>query len=162
MDLPINTEVNYRLYLHNIFRYWLPVALLLSLMFYLSSDRFSVSHTQSVVDKFLNWLLPVMQENTRSLINHGLRKLAHFLEYALLAALLFRAFRADSGIPWRASWAIYSGMVVIAWAVLDETRQTFSHIRHGSMSDALLDVAGGLLMLLLITLHHYRTCEIES
>ncbi len=125
------------------------------LMFYLSGNQFSVEHTQGITQEILSWLIPAMREDTLRLVNYALRKLAHFVEYAVLAGLLFRAFRADSVLRWRSSWAIASGMIVIAWAVMDETHQTFNAFRHGSIQDALLDSAGGLLMLLAIALHHY-------
>jgi len=101
---------------------------MMGLMFYLSSDRFSVEHTQGMVERFL--------------------------EYGLLGGLLFRAFRGESILPWRMAWVVYSGLVVIAWAAMDELRQTFSPVRHGSLGDALLDVSGGLSMLLLISLYY--------
>lgn len=155
MVVLINMDVKYQHWTHKTFRYWLPLALMLGLMFYLSSDRFSVDHTQGVVADILNWLFSAIPENTLSLINHVLRRLAHFLEYALLAMLLFRAFRADNAVRWCASWTMYSGIAVIAWAVLDELHQAFSLVRNGSLQDVLLNVAGGLLMLLLITLRHH-------
>lgn len=137
--------------------YWLPVVLMLGLMFYLSGDRFSVEHTQGMVERILARLLPAASADTLAYINHLLRKLAHFLEYGLLGGLLFRAFRGDSASLWRMAWVVYSGLVVIAWAALDELRQIFSPVRHGSLGDALLDVSGGLSMLLLISLYYrYR------
>lgn len=158
---PININVKYHYHIRKISRYWLPVVMMLSVMFYFSSDKFSVEHTQSAVEKVLGWLMPVARESTLSLINHMLRKLAHFVEYMLLAGLLFRAFRADSALRWRAAWAVYSGLIIIAWAVADELHQAFSQVRHASMQDALLDVTGGLLMLVLIALYQRQLLKVE-
>lgn len=139
--------------------YWLPVVLMLSLMFYLSSDRFSVEHTQGMVERILAGFLPAASADTLAYINHLLRKLAHFFGYGLLGGLLFRAFRGGNTVPWRMAWVVYSSLVVIAWAALDELRQTFSPVRHGSFSDVLLDTAGGLFMLLLISLYYRKQRE---
>ncbi len=63
-----------------------------------------------------------------------LRKLAHFAEYAVLAALLYRAV----GQAWAA--------VAIAglYAATDELHQTLVTGRHGSPRDWLIDVAGAV------------------
>ncbi len=132
---------------------------MMGFMFYLSSDRFSVEHTHGVVEETLARLLPATPEDTLSYINHLLRKLAHFLEYGLLGGLLFRAFRGASAVPWRRAWVVYSGLVLIAWAALDELRQTFSPVRHGALGDALLDASGGLFILLLISLYYRHRRE---
>jgi len=61
-----------------------------------------------------------------------LRKLAHTAEYAILAALIFRAAR-------RASIAV---ALASAYAVTDEFHQTFVTGRHGSPVDWLIDIVG--------------------
>ena len=80
------------------------------------------------------------------------RKSAHFIEYAALAALLYRAFRQDSPIRWQWRWAIYSFATLAVWALLDEYRQSLTRTRGGSVYDSLLDMSGGLFALLVIAL----------
>lgn len=77
-------------------------------------------------------------------VDHGLaylvvRKTAHFTEYALLAALWWRALRSRFTDPtaMRAALAI-----AIGYAITDEFHQTFVDGRNGSPVDVLIDAAG--------------------
>jgi len=80
-------------------------------------------------------------------VNYIVRKSAHFTEYAILGALLFRAFRAGDSVRWRFRWALYSFVFSVSWALLDELHQTFTRTRGGSIWDSLLDSSGALFML---------------
>jgi VanZ family protein len=64
-----------------------------------------------------------------------LRKLAHFTEYAIFSALIFRASRNPAAALLLAS----------AYAVTDEVHQTFVGGRHGSPLDWLVDTAGAIV-----------------
>jgi len=69
-----------------------------------------------------------------------LKKTAHFLEYALLAFLWWRAL---SGRGVRAGWSlIIAGLVSILYAASDEYHQTFVPGRHGRLWDLAVDSAG--------------------
>lgn len=135
-----------------VIKYWLPVLIMIGAMYYASTDIFSGENTRSVIEKLVLWLRPHTSEQWLTKINYLVRKAAHFIEYAILAALLFRAFRADSFIRWRFRWALYSFLIVICWALLDEYHQTLTHTRGGSIRDSLLDSSGALFMLLVIAL----------
>jgi VanZ family protein len=65
-------------------------------------------------------------------VNFAVRKLAHFVEYAILAALTWRADRR----------VLVALGVALAVAVVDETQQAFTMFRTGSPFDVLLDCAG--------------------
>ena len=69
-----------------------------------------------------------------------LRKSAHLTEYAILGALLLRAFR-------RPSLSLALG---IAYAASDELHQHFVRGRHGSPLDVLLDSVGVTVGVLLL------------
>ena len=133
-------------------RYWMPVLLMIGLMFWFSSDSFSGDRTQSLLDSLLAWLVSGLSRDKARMINFAARKSAHFIEYAALAALLYRAFRQDSPIPWRWRWAFYSFATLAVWALLDEYRQSLTRTRGGSVYDSLLDMSGGLFALLVIAL----------
>ena len=64
-----------------------------------------------------------------------LRKLAHAAEYAVLGMLLLRAIGRE--LP--------SVAIGIAYAVTDEVHQAFVEGRHGAAYDVLVDAAGVLL-----------------
>jgi VanZ family protein len=83
---------------------------------------------------------------------HGLlRKAGHFLEYAFLAFLLFRAFRGR-GKPFRYTWILYAGLISLGYSALDEYLQAFIPARTGSFFDWIIDASGiacslGILMI---------------
>ena len=133
-------------------RYWLPVALMLTLMFLFSTDFFSGENTKRIIE----WVMRLFWKDESAPdikeTNFLIRKFAHFFEYAVLASLLFRAFRADSRVRWRLSWATAALGVVVSWSLLDEFHQTFTKTRGGSIYDSMLDSSGGLFALLVIAI----------
>ena len=139
-----------------IIKYWLPVAAVLGLMYYFSTDVFSADNTRSVIDKIFLWFVPHASKHAMATLNYVVRKSAHFIEYAVLGAFLFRAFRADDPTRWRLKWAIYSLLTAGAWALLDEFHQTLTRTRGGSIWDSLLDSSGAFFMLVAIAIV-YRT-----
>jgi VanZ family protein len=139
-----------------VLKYWLPVLFMIGAMYYASTDVFSGENTRNIIERVVLWFKPHAHEHTLMRINYFVRKLAHFTEYALLAALLFRAFRADSRRGWRWRWAACSFGMALIWALLDEFHQTFTHTRGGSIYDSLLDTSGALFMLLMIALVNLR------
>ena len=70
-----------------------------------------------------------------------LRKIAHVGEYAVLGALLYRAVRREPD-------AIVLGSL---YAVTDEVHQSFVTGRHGSPVDWLIDTAGVVAGVLLLS-----------
>jgi VanZ family protein len=139
-----------------IVRYWLPVAAVLGLMYYFSTDVFSADNTRSAIEKIFLWFVPHASHHALAVLNYVVRKSAHFIEYAVLGAFLFRAFRADDQVRWRVKWALYSFLTAGAWALLDEFHQTLTRSRGGSIWDSLLDSSGALFMLVAISIV-YRT-----
>lgn len=131
-------------------KYWLPVLIMVGAMFNFSTDHFSGDNTRGLIDRVVRWFFSGASEHTIETMNFLVRKVSHFVEYAFFAALLFRAFRADSPLRWRFSWAVYSFAGIVCWALMDEYHQTFTRNRSGSISDVMLDIAGGLFMLVVI------------
>jgi VanZ family protein len=131
-------------------RYWLPVVMMMGSMVYLSTDEFSAYKTQNFIDRWLWRLFPEMSGDQFLFFGTAIRKAMHFAEYFILGGLLFRAFRAGDLPRWRFSWSAYAFAVVTVWALIDEYHQTFTASRTGSIYDSLLDIAGGLVALLLI------------
>lgn len=133
-------------------RYWLPVAVMLGAMYYFSTDVFSADNTRSLIEKIFLWFKPRASAHSMAVFNYFVRKAAHFTEYAILGAILFRAFRADDPVRWRLRWAFYTLVTAITWALLDEFHQTFTHSRGGSLMDSLLDSSGALFALVWIAI----------
>ena len=131
-------------------RYWLPVAAMLAVMYYFSTDVFSAENTRSTIERVFLWFFPHANKHALVTLNYVVRKSAHFTEYAILGAFLFRAFRADDPARWRLRWLIYSLAGAASWALLDEFHQTLTRTRGGSIWDVLLDASGALFALIVI------------
>jgi VanZ family protein len=69
-----------------------------------------------------------------------LRKLAHAAEYAVLAALVWRALRNE----------LAALVVTLGYAATDELHQTFVRGRHGSPVDVAIDGIGAAIGLVLV------------
>lgn len=80
-----------------------------------------------------------------SLIVFILRKVAHFSEYAILTALVWRAVRARGDRTLILAWAL-----AVAYAATDEFHQTFVSGRVGTPRDVLIDAAGAAVAVLVI------------
>ena len=132
--------------------YWFPVAMMFGVMYYFSTDVFSADNTRSVIEKIFLWFSPHASKHALLTFHYVVRKSAHFTEYAILGALLFRAFRAGNALRWRFKWALYSFVFAAAWALLDELHQSFTQKRGGSIWDSLLDSSGALFMLVAIAI----------
>jgi len=76
-----------------------------------------------------------------------IRKSIHFVEYAILTFLMFRAFRGENFKKWDIRWAVYSGVIAIGYGFLDEFLQTFIPTRNGSIIDGVINSAGAFFAL---------------
>jgi VanZ family protein len=139
-----------------ILRYWLPVFAMIGAMYFLSTDVFSGESTRGMLDVIVRWFRPGISETRIASLNYIVRKAAHFCEYAVLAMLIYRAFRADSRLYWRFTWALYTLLMVVAWASVDELHQSMTHLRGGSVYDSALDASGGLFAIVIIALYSIR------
>ena len=131
-------------------KYWLPLLIWLGVIFVGSTSVMSAEHTSRYIVPFLLWLKPGMSPKAIWIILVFARKCAHVSEYAVLALLLWRAFRS---IPiFRAKTLMVFGAVLMGCALFaasDEFHQMFVKSRTPSVRDALLDVTGALLGLLI-------------
>ncbi|MDD3532261.1 MAG: VanZ family protein [Candidatus Shapirobacteria bacterium] len=111
--------------------FWLPPLALMGLIFYLSSrPAFAVSPN--------DWL------------NFIVFKSLHFLEYAFLFILLYRAFKNTINGPSPFLWSV---LAAFFWAVTDEIHQLYVPTRQGHPRDIAIDFLGilfGLVCLWII------------
>jgi VanZ family protein len=122
-------------------------------MFVLSTDTFAAEQTGKVLWDVLHELAPHVTYEHYALLHFLTRKGAHLTEYAILACLLLRAFRAGAAVTWHWRWATLSCVLVAIHAGLDEYHQAFTQSRTASVADSVLDLAGGLLALALLWLN---------
>ena len=121
-------------------------------MFVLSTDTFAAEHTGAVLWHVVQGLAPRVTYAQYALLHFLTRKAAHLTEYAILACLLLRACRAGAAESWHWRWAALSFGLVAIFAGLDEYHQAYTQSRTGSMADSVLDMAGGLVALVLLWL----------
>ena len=107
--------------LTEIFSSWIPVGLWAGLIFYLSS----IPHLQSG----LRW-------------DFFLRKIAHMVEFGILALLLIRAIRRSWPTMSEARAVFVSAALAVGYAMLDEFHQMFVPGRGPSPKDVLIDACG--------------------
>ena len=83
------------------------------------------------------------------LVYHGyIRKFAHFAEYAALAFWASIAFSTSSVKFLQKFWYLAAFVVVALIASIDEFNQSFDASRTGSVYDVLIDISGGIFMIL--------------
>ena len=127
----------------------MPVIAWMLLIFAGSSDALSAEHTSRFIVPFLRWLDPAMSFQTIAAIHVTVRKIGHFTEYAILAALLWRALRGTFSLANKATLTVATFLVVAAFAVSDEFHQSFVVTRTASGHDVMIDWCGALAAVLL-------------
>jgi VanZ family protein len=139
--------------LRSFLRFWLPVLVWMAVIFTASCDRGSFQHSSRIVAPFVRWLWPQVSPETLHTIVLCVRKCGHLTEYAVLALLLWRAWRpADppEEAPWRWSRAGLVLALVALYAASDEFHQAFVPTREASVKDVLIDLFGAALALLCV------------
>ena len=122
------------------------------LIFGASTDMMSSSHTSRIIGPILRWLHPDIKDETVRQVQLIIRKGAHVTEYAILALLLYRAFRRTlerRPDEWCRRCAAWSWGLAFLYAASDEWHQTFVPSRGGSIHDMLIDCCGAALGLVL-------------
>jgi VanZ family protein len=143
IDSSANTSAVRRLWRYG------PLLLWLGFIFYASTSGFSADNTSRFIRPFLRWLFPSYGEPELDWLHFLVRKAGHFFEYALLAFLARRAFITSSRLSIRRWWFELSLLLVVLYALFDEWHQSFEPTRTGSIFDSLIDIAGGLTVLLI-------------
>lgn len=138
----------------NFIFYWLPPFLWMGFIFP-TNEALTSSSTSLIIIPIIKWLLPNASQATVEMIHVVVRKISHFLEYALLAFLLFRGFRGRKE-NWHWKWVIYSGIIAIGYGALDEFLQTLLPSRTGSFSDWMINSAGAVLSLSVLFLSNRK------
>ena len=130
---------------------WVPVIAWMFLIFAGSTDLMSAEHTSRFLVPFLLWLDPHISFRTIALAQLIVRKAGHLTEYAILAALLWRALRHNWSMVRRSFWkpAIVALAVAMVYATTDEFHQSFIPSRTATAHDVMVDVVGAIVGLLI-------------
>ena len=139
------------------FKYWVPVFIWLGVIFAGSTGIFSAEQTSRYLVPFLRWLDPQISPSTIAAIHFALRKLGHITEYAVLAALLWRALRSATILRAKISTAFVGAWIGCAiFAVSDEFHQSFVLSRSAAFGDVLIDICGALIGLAICSVIAWR------
>lgn len=121
---------------------WLPVLGWMILIFIASADVESGYRGSRILGPIIRWFAPeISPEALRQTVLFA-RKLVHFVTFAVLAALLYRALASEhphasslrlAGVVW--------GLTVL-YAISDEVHQSFVPPRVGSPWDVAIDSIG--------------------
>ena len=122
---------------------WMPVIAWMLLIFAGSTEALSAEQTSRFLVPFLRWLDPAISIATLAAIQVVIRKMGHLTEYAILAALLWRALRDSALKLWEpAAIALF---IAGSYAALDEFHQSFVPSRTAAVGDVLIDCCGALV-----------------
>lgn len=130
---------------------WLPPAIWMAAIITFSSDIGSGEHTGHWLLPLLQMLAPWATEAQLETLHWLIRKAGHVTEYAILTALWYRALRQGRSATPRAAAAI-AFAISIAWAVIDEIRQSFVPSRTASAMDVATDSIGVVIVVTLAIL----------
>lgn len=147
---------------------WLPAATIMVMIFYFSSRPVDASNESSLT--ITNSILSIYESisntqyieqergNIISLLNHIVRKGAHFTEYTVLAGAI--AFHLQ---VWKRKkiWLLLAPIIGAAlYASTDEFHQTMVQGRGGQVQDVILDttgaIAGTLVFSLILSFLRYK------
>ncbi len=133
-----------------------PLVVWMAFIFFASTGAFAGENTSRIIRPLLLWLFPEISEEKIALVHFVTRKVAHFVEYALLALLAARAFSSSSQQFLQRRWFLISLLLVVLYSLSDEYHQSFVQGRGASIYDSFIDMSGGLSALLLYAFWHRR------
>src|SRR5438046_10764390 len=91
-------------------KYLLPLLIWLCVIFVGSTDLMSAEQTSRFLVPFLRWLKPDISTEALAQVHFFVRKLGHISEYAILAVLVWRAWRGGTNLQMK-----LAVLVVAAW-----------------------------------------------
>ncbi len=149
-------------HLRALVRRWLPAVIWTGVVLGFSSDALAAAQTSRVLLPLLRLVFPAADPETLDALHLGLRKLAHAVEYAILAALYARAMSGQFRLAGSVKEALLDqgGRILLGVALVaavDEYRQSLSPVRTGSIRDWGIDLLGASLALMLLWLARARS-----
>ena len=144
--------------LHRLGRYG-PLLLWIAFISFASTSEFSAANSSRFVGPLLRWLFPNISEGQLGGVHFLTRKVSHLAEYAILAFLARRAFFTSSHAAIQKRWFQLAVLLVVLCSLLDEFQQSFAPSRSASIVDSLVDVIGGLTVLLIFRASERRAAN---
>jgi VanZ family protein len=141
-------------------KYWIPVLAWMVVIFVASGDLMSAEHTSRFIGPFLRWFAPDIAEATIAAVQLVVRKCAHLTEYAILAALLYRALRF--GQTNLRHPGVLSFVIAAVYAAFDEFHQSYVPSRTGAAQDVAIDCCGAFIGLAICALAGFPKSGIRN
>ena len=154
---------------------WWPVGVWLVIISLESTNYASARNTFGLLYQVWTMLFGRVDLQLIVVMDTVLRKCGHFIGYAILSGLVFRALKGTQRDRlklvvqrtwgthfrdlWQFEWAVIAVLMTIVIASADEIHQTFLDSRTGRWQDVAIDTSGALLMQVLIyalTVHATR------
>ena len=130
------------------FIYWIPVIIIMLLIFYLSKDASTASDYKSngIVDYIVN--LFNLKNIDSFYLNILIRKIAHFSIYFLLGFFVINALYKTADISFYSIF-VYSLLICILYACSDELHQFLVPGRSCEIKDIIIDSSGSSITILI-------------
>jgi VanZ family protein len=127
--------------------YWILLIIWMIGIFIMSNEPASISDSQSsgVID-ILSRIGVDVNNIFGQLANFLVRKCAHFLEYMILALLVFNVLKLYFNMK---QVIIITIVFVFLYACSDEIHQLFVLGREGAIRDVIIDTCGGITLVLI-------------
>lgn len=125
-------------------KYWIPAIVIAVIISLFSVEYFSGENTARVIFPILRWLYPGITRHTLHLIHFLIRKLAHITEFAAFSIAVFHGVRGERS-GWKIEWALWTLVIAVAYAGMDEWHQSFVPLREPRFRDVIIDGFGALL-----------------
>ena len=139
-------------------KYWIPALIWLALIYVGSTDLMSAEHTSRFLGPFLRWLKPDITADAIAKVQLFVRKVAHLTEYAILAALLWKAVYSGTNLKIKISTLFVTVWLVSTLiAVSDEFHQSLVTSRTASIGDVRIDMIGAIFGLIFC-----RSCTLRA
>ncbi len=139
-------------------KHWLPVILWMGLIFFVSTDFGSSTHTSQIIEPILKWLNPDISSTAIDLVQTIIRKGGHFTEYAILALLALRSVNLSRPNGSHFQAIAIALLIAATYAATDEFHQSFIPSRTASIYDVMIDTSGAFAALTVASLwRKFRT-----
>ena len=125
-------------------KYWVPAICVAIVISVFSTHYFSGEQTGRVIIPVLHWLFPWASRHLLHLMHIAIRKAAHVTEFGIFSIAVFHGLRGPRS-GWQLNWALWTLLIAVAYAGLDEWHQSFVPLREARVRDVMIDGAGALL-----------------
>lgn len=113
-------------------------------IFSASTGAGAPQNTSRFLRPFLQIFKPDLSDEQFEKVHYAIRKTGHFVEYAILAALLWRALKSERWFSHFVPAAQFVAVLLLCafYATTDEFHQSFVKGREPSVHDVVLDSSG--------------------